>query len=253
MAFLDPLFNPLFLWLLNKSPFLGIVVLSLLITFLVTLAYKLLTDQKMMKGLKDKQKEFQKKMKELRSEPEKMMQVQKEAMATNLEYMKRSLKPTIITLLPILLVFGWMAGHLMYEPIYPGETYSITVYFKEGAAGSAVLFPDEKTTILSPQNQTISEGKAVWSLQSEEGEHLLKVRLGTIEQAKTVLITKELRYEEAVSLYEHSDITKIEINYRELKPLGTFSLFGWMPGWLGWYIMFSILFSVVLRKVMKVY
>ena len=145
-----------------------------------------------------------------------------------------------------------MNAHLIYEPVYPGETYSVTAEFAKGVSGEAQLIADKGTDLLSPAKQVINKG-ATWDLKSTEGEHLLTVALGNQSQAKNILITTEFRYEPAFELYTHSDIIKITINYTKLKPLGDFSLFGWYPGWLGLYIIFSIIFSIGLRKLFKVY
>ncbi|MBU0457119.1 MAG: EMC3/TMCO1 family protein [Nanoarchaeota archaeon] len=256
MSFLDPVLNPVFQPLLDISPILAIVVLAFLISLLITLVYKFMTNQDEMKRLKDQQKDFQKKMKELRSNPAEMMKVQKEAMKVNMEYMKHSFKPTLITMLPIVLIFGWMSAHLSFEPIYPGETYSITAFFKESISEPAELMVDESTELISKEKQNIGEDKSVsWNVKSDEGEHILTVKVGKNEQSKKVLITKELEYEEQVSTFQHSDIEKITIDYNKLKPLGKFTvpLFNWQPGWLGIYIIFSIIFSISMRKAMKLY
>ncbi len=253
MAFLDPVFDPILQPLINLSPFWAIIILAVVVSLLITLVYKLATDQKKMKDMKEKQKDYQKKMKELRSNPEEMMKVQKEAMKLNMEYMKSSFKPTLITMIPILLIFGWMAGHLSFEPIYPGETYSVSAEFLEGVKGEAELIADQGTELISPAEQEIVEGKANWKLKSSNGEHFLTVKVDDVEESKKVLITKELKTEEAVTIFQHSDIKQITINYNKLRPLGTFEIFGWQPGWLGLYIIFSLVFSMVLRKLLKIY
>ncbi len=255
MTFLDPVFNPVFLPLLHFNVFLGIIVFSALITFLVTLGYKYFSNQGEMKRLKERQKEFQAEMKALRDKPEEMMKVQKEAMSVNFEYMKHSFKPMLITMLPVLIIFSWMAGHLSFEPIYPGESYSVTAVFKEGLVGKAVISVSEGTEVLNGVEQEIKEGKATWSLRSaKEGEYTVKVKQGTVEQSRTVLVSKELKVADALNVFSHSDIEQINVNYAKLKPLGDKAvLFGWYPGWLAWYLVFSILFSIGLRKVMDVY
>ena len=256
MAFLDPVLNPLLQPLLSSSPILGILVIALIVSILITLVYKFMTNQAEMKRLKDQQKEFQGRMKELRDKPEEMMKVQKEAMKLNMEYMKHSFKPTLITMLPILLIFGWMSGHLAFEPIYPGESFSITAQFSDALTGNAVLMVDEGVNLISPAEQEIADNKATWNLKSSEGTHYLKVTAGEQEQQKKVLITKDLKYEEAISTYQHSEIEVININYNKLLPLGhdfTVPLFDWQPGWLGVYIVFSIIFSIGLRKALKLY
>ena len=253
MSFLDPVLNPVFQPLLNSSPLLLIILVSFVISLIITVVYKLMTDQNEMKRLKEKQKDFQKQMKELRSHPEEMMKVQKEAMKSNTDYMKHSLKSTLITMLPIILIFSWMAGHLSFEPIYPGETYSATATFAKGVTGYAELSVDENTDLSSEAKQEITAGEVTWRIKSKEGEHALAVKTGETEQQKKVFITKELKYEEQVSLFGKSDIERITINYNKLKPLGSISLFGWQPGWLAIYFISSIAFSLGMRKVLKVY
>ncbi len=253
MAFLDPILNPVLLPLLNNSPFLGILLFSFLISVIIVLAYKYFTNQEEMKRIKDSQKEAQKRMKELKDNPSEMMKIQKEAMGKNFEYMKHSMRATLITILPIIIVFGWMNSHLLYEPIYPGESYSITAKFPPGLTGGAELVADEGTELLSPAKQPVNSD-TTWTLKSTAGEHFITIKAGTTEQTKKVLITTELKAEQPVSLFRHSDIEQIKINYNKLLPLGpSVSIFGWQPGWLGLYILLSIVFSVVLRKVLKVY
>ena len=181
------------------------------------------------------------------------MKVQKVAMKANMEYMKLSFKPTLITMLPIILLFGWMAGHLAYEPIYPGETYSLTATFSEAVIGPVELVADGGTEVINEVQQEIVDHEATWQLKSDQGKHVLGVRSGTTEQTKVVLITKEVKYEPAIETYDHSDIEAIQINYKNLKPLGKQEIFGWAPGWLGLYIILSIIFSMSLRKGLKIY
>ncbi len=255
MTFLDTIFNPVFLPLLEMNVFVGIIILSALITLLVTLGYKYFSNQDEMKRLKERQKESQAQMKALRDKPEEMMKVQKEAMSVNFEYMKHSFKPMLITMLPVLIIFSWMAGHLSYEPIYPGDSYSVTAVFKEGLVGKAMISVGEGTEVLSAKEQEIKDGKVTWLLRSgKEGEYTIKVTQGTVEQSRNVFVSKELNVADALMVFSHSDIEQINVNYAKLRPLGDKAvLFGWYPGWLAWYLIFSIVFSIGLRKVMKVY
>ncbi len=252
MAFLDPVLNPVMQPLLNQSPFWAIVILAFVITLIITLVYKYATNQNEMKRLKDQQKEFQKKMKALRDNKDEMMKVQKEAMKINGQYMKHSFKATIITFLPIILIFGWMNAHLAYEPIYPGEQFSVTAELIPGVS-EADLEIDEGLELLSEKKQAAVEDMVTWNLKGESGTHFFTVKTANSEAAKKVLITKEVMYEEPISLFDHSDVNQVTINYNKLKPLGRQSIFGWEPGWLGLYIILSIVFSIALRKVLKIY
>jgi len=259
MAFLDPVLDPVLQPLLNLSPFWAILLIALIISVLISVVYKLMTDQVKMKALKEEQKEFQKKMKAMKDQPEKVMSMQKEAMSKNMEYMKQSFKPTLVTMLPIILIFAWMSGNLAYEPIFPGETYSITANFVEGLEGlEAEMILDDGSNLLTGANavQVIEDGQATWKVKSDSGTHILEVKVDSSIATKEVLITEDLEYADAIETYQHSDIESIQIDYNKLRPLGpdfTVPLFNWQPGWLGLYIIFSLLFSIGIRKAMGLY
>jgi len=65
---LDPIFSPL----LKLNPLVGIALISFLISAIITVIYKYVTDQNLMKRLKEEIKAFQKEMKELKDHPEKV-------------------------------------------------------------------------------------------------------------------------------------------------------------------------------------
>ena len=103
-SFLDPILEP---FMSIPSPW-NLFLLSFILTLIMTLLYKFMTDQKLMKELKDEMKELQSEMKTLKDSPEKMMEVQKKAMERNMKYLLQSLKPTLITFIPVLIIFSWM-------------------------------------------------------------------------------------------------------------------------------------------------
>ena len=257
MAFLDPILNPLVQPLLNYNPFWAVFVLALVISVIVTIAYKLFTNQDEMKRLKERQKEFSKRMKSLRDRPDEMMKVQKEAMKVNMEYMKHSFKVMLITMLPILLIFGWMNVNLGYEPIMPGEEFVVSAMFAKGVTGEALLEVDADSEVVGEVAKEISS-EVAWRVKSKSGTHTLNVKVGDDMVSKDVLVSKSWGYIEPVKNYKDSKIETVMVEHNELRPFnylvsGEISLFGWQPGWLGVYIILSIIFSIGLRKVFKVY
>ena len=98
----------MFGFLINWSPLAGLLVISFLLTLLISLSYKFLTDQKLMKDHKDEIKELQKELKSLKDNPEKMMAKQKELMEKNLKMMKHNFKPMLFTFIPLIIIFGWL-------------------------------------------------------------------------------------------------------------------------------------------------
>lgn len=96
---------------MNLPDPLNLFIVSLILTGIITLAYKYLTNQTKMRELKEEMKNMQKSMKEMKDKPDKMMAMQKETMKKNMEYMKHSMKPTLFTFLPIIIIFGWLRGY----------------------------------------------------------------------------------------------------------------------------------------------
>lgn len=104
----DSVFNLIFGWALFLGKPWDILLISAVLTFLITLSYKYLTDQEKMSHLKSEQKRFQEEMKANRDDKEKMMEIQKESMKVSMEYMKHSFRPMLYTFLPLILIFGWV-------------------------------------------------------------------------------------------------------------------------------------------------
>ncbi len=243
---LSPILNPL----LVLKPLYVILILAFIITFLITLAYKFFTDQEEMQRLKDKMQDYQDKIKEAQQDdPEEAMDIQKEAMQVNLEYMKHSIKPTIITFLPIIIIFGWMNSHLAYHPIAPGEPFNVSVQMEEGLPGEVSL---DATPDMDIEQRTKQAAQDVqWTVSADEpGVYTLTVRHGDNEFNKDVQIS-DTTYESRTENYD-GVVKRIKIHMDAVHPLGSLSIFGYQPGWLVTYILFSIVMSMGLRKAMGV-
>ncbi|HLC64934.1 MAG TPA: EMC3/TMCO1 family protein [Candidatus Nanoarchaeia archaeon] len=247
---LDPVLSPL----LGLPPILIMLILSLVISLIITLIYKYTTNQSLMKQLKDEIKEFQRQMKELKHDPSKMMEVQKKAMQTNMKYMMHSMRATLFTFIPIIIIFSWMSANLAYEPIAPQKEFIVTANFDDVASGAASIKVPEGLTVLGNDTQQIANKRVSFVLKGEEGNYAddKAIRVEYHEQAafKSVMVTNGPRYAPVVEGSKSGNIKSIEINNEAVKVL---NIFGWRIGWLGTYIIFSIAFSLGLRKLFKIY
>lgn len=243
---LDPVLSPLKAAL---PPLAFVVIIAILVSVIITLVYRLMTDQTKMKDLKQRQKEFQKKMKALKNQPDKMMKVQKEAMSVNMEYMKSSMKPTLITFLPIIIIFGWMNANMAFLPIMPDAEFGTTVNFASGYTGNVTVMTPDEITVVGEQEQTIQDGVANFSFSGPEGNYLLVFEYNDQRFDKEISISKT-RYAPVTKLFKKQPVKSITSSNEKLVVL---NLFGWKLGWLGTYIIFSIVFSMGLRKALKIY
>jgi len=103
-------------WMIT-NPEISVVIFAVAMTFVSSLVTKKFTDQNRMKELKKIQKACQIKLKDQKGNPAKMTEIQKEMMQCSMEMMKHSFKPMFITMIPLLIFFGWIRG--IYTEVFP--------------------------------------------------------------------------------------------------------------------------------------
>jgi uncharacterized membrane protein (DUF106 family) len=249
-SFLDPVFNPL----LGMPPFWAVFTITAIITLVITIIYKYTTDQKKMKALKDDLKKMQKKMTELaKTDPQKAMKMQKEAMSKNMEMMKHSFRPTLYTFIPIIIIFGWLNAHMAYYELDPGQQFNITLQFAEEATGQVAIDVVPELEILGPTAKEITNDKVSWTLKGEAGDYMAGFKYGEETFKKEILISEQRFYAPPQSIIKDSKLKSITLSNKPIHPFGEwFSLFGWKPGWLGAYIILSLILSLIFRKIFNV-
>lgn len=251
--FFDTIFNPWLGPLLNLPSFWTILIISAGITLLITVVYKYTTNQKEMKVIKEDLKKYQKEMKETK-DTKKLMVLQKKALDLNMKYMMSSFKSTLYTFIPIIIIFAWLNSHIAYYPLYPGQDFSVTAEFGEGAKGNISVSSIPELKFITPQDVPIEDRKAAWKLNGDAGEYRLKFVYGTEEYDMDILITNERTYITPEKPIKDSKLKMIVVGNEKVHPFGdNFNLFGWHPGWLATYIILSLVFSTAFRKLMKVY
>jgi uncharacterized membrane protein (DUF106 family) len=235
--------NPILAPLLKLDPASAIAIISLLVSIISVLVYKFATNQEQMKYLKGEQQKLQKEMRTLRDSPEKMMKLQKVAMEKNMEYMKHSLKASLYTLIPMLLIFGWLNTHYAFYPLESGQSFNVTAFTK---SDEYITLVSSDLVNITEQNQTPSAGKASWEISALPGKHLLSFNQGDQVAQHTVVIGEKY----AVPRANHKgEIYRTTVEYSKLK----IRILGITFTWFWFYFLTTIIFSTSLRKLLKVY
>ncbi len=101
MAFLD---------IITNNPRISIVLISLAVTFFISLVNYFILDKERIKEIKERQKSIQAQMKQHQKEGshQKVLELNKELMSHSMDMMRHTIKPMIITLIPILILFGFI-------------------------------------------------------------------------------------------------------------------------------------------------
>ncbi len=94
--------------LILANPITSLVVISILVTFFMTLITWLVTDNEKMRELRARQKDLQKQAKEHRGNQEKLLEINKQMMQEMPEMMKHNLKPMLITFIPAVIIFTFL-------------------------------------------------------------------------------------------------------------------------------------------------
>jgi len=240
-AFLDKTLG----FMLNWPPLYSILLISAVISILIVLIYKYFTNQEEMKQIKEQQKEYQKQMK-TEKDTEKLMKIQKEAMSLNMKYMGKSMKPTLITFIPILLIFGWMNAHFAYEPLTPGQEFELIATMEKGITGNVTISVPEGLEIIGENTKEISDRTATFKLKGTQGEYYATLSSNGQEVDKKIIITTEPKYATTPETYKSDVFKTVSLGN---KPLKVF----WKLSWIWVYIISAILISTALRKAMNVY
>lgn len=255
LDFLNPVFDFLLGWSLSLPPFWAIGILSLLMSVIIVVITKYTSDQDLMKHLKEESKALQKQIKELKDNPQKMLEVQKKHMESSMQYMRQSFKPLLWTFIPIILIFGWIQGHLAYEPIMPGKDFSVQLQLEKGISDITITAeaPDG-ITLTSNATRYATDGVVIFAFRAEkEGKYDgpgLTFTVNGKSYTKEILVTTEREYLAPLKSIRDKTVRSIETVHDKVEviKIGNFSL-----SWLWSYIIFSIVFSSVLRKLFKVY
>jgi uncharacterized membrane protein (DUF106 family) len=254
VAFLNPIFDFLFGWMLALPPFWSIAILSLIVSLIIVVITKYTTDQDLMKHLKGESKELQKQMKALKDDPKKMLEVQKQHMDMSMKMMRQSFRPLLFTFLPIILIFGWINANLSLEPLHPGEEFSVRVQLEKNVAGVINATAPAGIQLTSDVSKEVTDGVAIFTFKAEsEGEYTspgLTFDVNGKVYNQDVIVSNERKYATPLKQVRDKNVRSIETVHESVKVIriGSFAL-----SWLWSYIIFSIVFSSVLRKLFKVY
>lgn len=258
MAYYDFL-NVIFYPILKLPTLWALLIISLFISLLITVITKYFTNQEMMKKIREDMKDLQKQSKESKNNPSRIMELQKKQMELTMEQFKHSLKPTLITFIPIIIIFGWMSSVFAYESIKPQQEFNVYAVFDKNVNGEAEIIVPEELKVIGDKKVKIEQGTlnkerhekmVMWTLKGDGGEHSFEVSYNDERQQHDVLVTESNKYLPATKSYKGS-IKSIVIEYKKniLLPIGYKDWFGW----LGVYIWSSLIFTMALRKVMKVH
>lgn len=238
--------------LLKLGPFWSIFIIVFILNLFTNIIYKYATDQKLMKSIKEQQKKHQAEMKKCKDNPDKLMKIQKKTMSLSGDMMKQSMKPMLFTIIPFILVFGWMNTHFVYLPITPQADFTVTALFVDGAEGEmsiASITPENQVSVSDQSIKQISDNIVSWKLNGPRGEYILEYEYKDKKYTQELLID-ELYYKEPVKIIDDPELKQVIINNEKNYP---FNIFGLKFNWFWTYFVLYLVLNIITRKIMKIH
>ncbi|MEM2954603.1 MAG: EMC3/TMCO1 family protein [Candidatus Nanoarchaeia archaeon] len=95
--------------ILQQYALISIVGISAIISLASTLVYKYATDQSLIKALREEAKKIQEELKNAKNDQQKTAELQNKLVPINLKLMSQTLRPSIITIIPFILIFALLS------------------------------------------------------------------------------------------------------------------------------------------------
>lgn len=110
-------FDPSLGALLNWNVTIGLLIITAVLNLITTLIHKHVTDQDLLKQLKEEQKLVNAEMKLYRSNPEKSMELSKKSFELMGKTMPITMRPVIYTAIPFILLIRWFTDYFKDNPV----------------------------------------------------------------------------------------------------------------------------------------
>ena len=112
-SLLDPSAGRLLDWNID----FGMIILVAILTFATSIVQKYGTDQEALRQLKAEQKILNEEMKKYKNDPGKLLELQKKSFEFIPKTFDLTLKPTLFTLVPLILLFRWFADYFSVHTV----------------------------------------------------------------------------------------------------------------------------------------
>jgi uncharacterized membrane protein (DUF106 family) len=251
-----------------------IALVSILVSLVSVLVRKATVDFEKVKESKEKMKEHQKMMKDAqkKGDDKAMMRAQEEMTKHMMDQMKQSFKPMIITIIPFLLVFNYMAG--TYGDLHPAINVTIVGSLPQAAVLENVHASDNGT--IDSQNKTVT-----WHLEKVAAGSFRTLSIDADVRTGTPEDLKEIK---AILTYSETNGTEYTVPADDTQPpqgsvmtlqksvetpsagkvaygitcrntvsndVAHLTVINVGMTWFWWYFLVSIIASMIMNKVLK--
>jgi hypothetical protein len=251
------------------DPLWPLLLLSLGISLGFLLAFRRLANATRLKGAKDRMQAHLLELRLFKDSPRILFSALGNILIQNVRYLRFSLKPLLVLLLPMALLLVHLDGWFGYRPLLPGESALVTVKLLPGNIGVmkdiALQVPSAITLETLPL-RIPAAWEVSWQIRAKEvGTHDLIFRSPASVVTKAIVVSEtawaRVWPTTAVSglwnefwnpgeavLSAGSDLQQIRLGY----PARSIKVLGWEMHWLLFFFLASCLFGWVASRRMRV-
>lgn len=253
-------------------PFVGLIWICLIITVVGMIVYKKVTNQEKLKYLQTQIKLILMEMRLRHYTVSELIHLQYKALVWNVRYLKAAFVPSLVIIIPMIMILPSIAARFEYIPARVGTVVSLEVVLanQENLNSGAIKIesiPDGLKLIEADRREG-AENVVGWYFRAmKNGIYNLKFSYGDKIFKKLVAVSDEIiplqteikqpRFLDNLYSVERSTLQKrghvkaVTVLYKKYySPLG---IFGWHPDWLYSFIIIFLLLFFILRLIVKVY
>lgn len=265
LSLLNRLFDLIFLPFQNVSPLFGLLMVSVLTGILLLIIFRYTSNQGAIKKTKEQIKAYLLAVRLFQDQLSVVLEVHARLLRSTLTYMKHSLRPLAVMLIPVVLIMIQLEMRLGQHPAQPGETVLVTAILSEPdwLTQTTLELPSE-LSLAAPPVHIFERREITWKiLTTEAGIYPLRVKVGDQEFTKQLTVANsvvrlsskrvqgglwdELLYPAEAAIPANAPIKSLEVKYpRRQIDLGFFR-----AHWLVPFFVFSLLAGLALKGVLR--
>ncbi|RJP74340.1 MAG: hypothetical protein C4532_02705 [Candidatus Abyssobacteria bacterium SURF_17] len=262
-AFFDLILSPFS----GLSPIWGLLVVSVLTGIVMVIIFKYTSNQSAIRETKDKISAYFMEIRLFKDDLGLMLDAQRRILRTNLRYMKYSVMPMLVMIVPVILILAQLGIRYANRPLRVGESALVKLKLAQDAPDDLPVSVETSDGIRleTPLFRMPGEGAVEFRIGvAEEGEHKLLIHVGDETVRESIIATRQVRrvypsrtqasFSAALlapgqePLPENSALDELQL---ELPPQ-TLTVFGIHVNWLVFFFIASIAAGYSLKGVFRV-
>jgi uncharacterized membrane protein (DUF106 family) len=248
------------------SPLWGLLAISIITGIVMVIIFKFTSNQAAIRRTKDKISAYFLEVRLYKDDLSLMLDAQRRILRTNLTYMKYSLMPMLIMIVPVVLILIQLGIRYQNRPLRPGDSALVKLKFDEPIENLDIaVAADDGIRLETPLLRIPDEREIDFRIGAvEKGDHRFTIRVGENDITTPVLVANRVKrvYSERTKaafsgalfapgqkpLPAESPLKSINI----LLPKRQLKLLGMNVHWLVFFFIVSVIAGYSLKGVFKV-